>query len=270
MRAGPLLLFLLAACGGRTPAKLQGYDLLAAEGGGVLLRAKLEKRGIWGIHPDVHGEELFFRLDGRLLGSARTKDEGIASLDWTPPAGKGVHEIAVSLAPSSRYEAAALPFRVFVRDPRRPGLVVDIDGTICAAPQKEVATRPPAELPAVEGAAEALVALAAGFDVVYLTARDDALMGATREWLGLRGFPEGPVLVRDLGVSTLSAERYKRERLKTLRKTWNLVAGVGDREEDGEAYLAAGLEAYLIGDVDDVPRGARKLVRWSEILTLLR
>lgn len=264
------LLLALAGCDEPLAAKLQGYDVLARPGGTVTLRAKLEKRGALGVNPDVRGEPVLFRLGESAIGEAATGDDGTASLAWKPPAGAAVHEISLSLRPGSRYRASALPLRVYLRDAERPSLVVDIDGTICAGGEKEVATKPASEIAAVEGAAEALVALAESFDLLYLTGRDDALIETTRAWLDLRGFPRAPILFRDLSLFTLSAEAYKKEALLSLRKEFRLVAGIGDRPEDAEAYMAAGLAAYLVGDTTKVPRGARKLVRFEEIVRLLR
>ncbi|MGH7162323.1 MAG: LNS2 domain-containing protein [Planctomycetota bacterium] len=260
---------LLAACAPRDKpeAKLQGYDVLVPPGREATLAAKLEKRGVAGINPDLRGEPVVFRFRGTLLGRAATAADGLASLAWKPP-GPGEHEIVVEVAPESRYRGSAL-LRVFVRGRERPALVVDLDGTVCAASSWEVAVDRPEEQAAVPGAAAALVRLAERYDVIYLTARDDALLAKSRRWLDLRGFPRGPVLVRDLSLGNLSAGRYKRERLAALRKDFRLAAGVGDRKEDAEAYLSAGMSAILVGDEDDVPEGARTCADWEEVARVL-
>jgi phosphoglycolate phosphatase-like HAD superfamily hydrolase len=72
------------------------------------------------------------------------------------------------------------------------------------------------------------------------------------------------VLVRDLKVTNLSAERFKTERLKELKRDYNLVAGVGDRDEDGDAYLAAGMKAVLVGP-GSTPEGAVRFDGWAKV-----
>lgn len=252
-------------------AKLQGYDVLTTAGKEVVLRAKLERQGSLGINPDLNGHELVFHLEGQELGRTKTTDDGTASFQWQIPEPKsGEWEFQVSLPEDSRYGSQNALFRVFIRDPKRPSLVIDLDGTICASSELEVGLKAANEIEAIEGAAAALQELSKSFDLVYLTARDDALINKTREWLDLRGFPRAPLLVRDIKLWNLSAEKYKTNRLLELKKEFHLFAGVGDRKEDALAYMAAGMQAYLIGKPVEIPQGARKLVNWAEITKLLK
>lgn len=261
-------LLLCAACSPRE-VKLQAYDTLAKPGHEVRLQAKLERRGVLGVNPDLHGFELSFFVGDKEVGRARTGKEGVAEIAWKPPEGPGQHEFRVKLAASEDYAGAEAKGRVFLREASRPTLVVDLDGTICASPQSDVAMLPPERIAVVEGSPAVLTRLAKRYDLIYLTARDDALLGASRDWLDRNAFPPGPLLVRDLTLFTLSAEQYKEDRLKALAKEFRLTAGVGDRAEDAEAYMAAGLLAILVGDETDVPRGARKLVTWDEVARLI-
>lgn len=272
-----LLAALGAASEGKKEAKLQGYDLLCPQmGGEVRLRAKVERKGVAGIHPDLHGEEILFYSSKTPIGKGRSGKDGIAELIWTFP--HMVHakdgpfhvEVEATLSEGSEYEAPRTRFGAFHWRKDFPVLVVDLDGTVCASTELEVGLKAPGELRAVPGAPEALQEIARTHALLYLTARDDALMNATREWLDLRTFPKGPVLFRDLSLWNLSAEKYKREKLLALKKDWNLVAGVGDRDEDARAYMAAGMEAYLVGRAEKVPQGARKLASWAEVAKILR
>lgn len=261
--------------GGKKAAKLQGYDLLAPAYGAVTLQAKIERKGMMGINPDLEGRDVAFFFEGKELGRSKAGDDGIASFVWTPPRAERApsptaFEFQAAIPAESSYESAPAAFSVFFWDPQKPCVVIDLDGTVCASKEIEVGLKEPSELKAVEGAPEALREIAKNYNVLYLTARDDALMNATREWLTLRGFPRGPVLFRDLKLTNLSAESYKTKRLLELKQTWNLVAGCGDRDEDANAYMAAGMTAYLIGKPVKIPQGARKLVHWSEIEKLLR
>lgn len=247
----------------RDAARLLAFDALVPPGRAVALTVKLERDNL--AHRDLERVAVVFAKGDAVIGRATTGEEGIATLEWTPPAAKpDTYEITVSLAPDAAYEAPAVSLRVFVRDPKRPVLVVDLDGTVCAAGALDVATKEPKDLPAVPGAAEALVALAKRYDVLYLTARDDGLFARSREWLDLKGFPAAPLLVRDLKLTTLSAERFKRQRLLELKRDFDLVAGVGDREDDGEAYVAAGMKALLVGE-GRTPEGAQRYPDWGKI-----
>jgi phosphatidate phosphatase APP1 len=262
-RALAVALLVFPAAAERDAARILAFDAVAPPGRAVTLSVKLERTSV--AHRDLEGVPLVFARGKDAALRATTGDDGIATLSWTPPAAEpDTYEFTVSIAAGARYEAAAAPLRVFVRDPKRPVLVVDLDGTVCAAGALEVATREPKELPALAGSAEALAILAKRYDILYLTARDDGLFEKSRAWLDLKGFPRAPLLVRDLKVTTLSAERFKRKRLLELKREFNLFAGVGDRDEDGDAYLAAGMKAVLVGP-GSTPEGAVRLEGWAEV-----
>ncbi len=240
-----LLLLVVVACDPeRRTARIHGFDVLAPADTEVALVANVEADDLLHLHPDLHGVPVVFSLAGKEIGKATTGRDGLASCAWKPP-GHGVHEIAVEVAAGARYRAGTR-LRAFVRDKERLLLVVDLDGTVCAGSSLDVLRKAPADLPVVEGAPEALTRLAARFDLVYLTARDDSLIGRSRDWLDLKGFPQGPLLVRDLSLHTLSAKRYKTKRLQELAKVWRLGAGVGDRDEDAEAYKSVGMRSFLV------------------------
>ncbi len=240
-----LLLFVLACAPERSAARVQGFDALVPPGAAAMLVAKVEADDLLHLHPDLRDVAVRFRLAGQEIGRAVSGRDGLASCTWTPPAA-GVHEVEVVADPGERGRTI---LRVFVRDRDRRVLVVDLDGTVCAGSGLDVIRKPPAEIPVIEGAPDALTRLATRFDLLYLTARDDSLITRSREWLDLNGFPRAPILVRDLGLHTLSAEKYKKRRLAELAQTWRLAAGVGDREEDLAAYRSVGMRTFLVPDV---------------------
>ena len=84
-------------------------------------------------------------------------------------------------------------------------LVVDLDGTVCISSGLDVARKAPEDIEASPGAAAAVTELARHYQIVYLSARDDALINRSRRWLDLKHFPHGPLLVRDLHLGNLSA-----------------------------------------------------------------
>ena len=90
-----LLLTLVGTSASAKEAKLTGFDALARKGRKVVLKAKLETKGIMGIDPDVKGASLDFfvtQKDGAdlkkpdFLGTGKTNDDGIATVDWKPDA----------------------------------------------------------------------------------------------------------------------------------------------------------------------------------------
>jgi phosphatidate phosphatase APP1 len=268
-----VVLLLGAACHGEEEtrkARLQAFDVLARPGEKITLRAKLELEGILGIDPNLHGVTLVFRMDGKEIGSARTADEGIASVPFTvPEGGRADLRVEVSVGEGSRYRAAPSTLLLAVRDGKRPILVTDIDNTIADVSSLEFLVSTPEEIPELPGAAEALGRLAGRFDIVYLTARDEHYVEATRKWLALRKFPPGPAFFRDLSLATLSARKYKTHALAALKKDWpTLSVGVGDRTEDDEAYLANGMTAILLGG-DDLPEGAKRAASWADVEKML-
>jgi phosphatidate phosphatase APP1 len=267
--AGPALVaVLVCACRSSetVEARLQALDALARPGEEITLCARLEREGVKGIHPDIAGAPLVYVLEGRRIGRAVTDDDGTAELRWRAPAGgRADLRVEVRTEEGSGYAAAPSTLLVAVRDGARPILITDIDHTIADIASLKFPFEEPEDIPERPGAARVLRSLAERYDIVYLTARDDAYVERTRRWLAIRGFPAGPVFHRDLTLTRLSAGDFKTGFLRGLKKAWpGCRVGVGDRTEDVEAYRGAGLEAILIGD-DDLPEGARRAASWADI-----
>jgi hypothetical protein len=272
MRLAGLVLLAVLASACRSPeaehvdARLQAMDALARPGEEVVLRARLERGLVKGIHPDVPGATLLYELDGRVLGRAVTDDDGTAALRWRAPVdGRADLRIQVRPVKDSGYAAAPSVLLLAVRDGVRPILVTDIDHTIADVASLKFPFKKAEDIPELVGASQVLGALAKRFDIVYLTARDDAYVERTRRWLKLRGFPAGPVFHRDLTLNRLSAGGFKTRFVADLKASWpSCRGGIGDRTADADAYLAAGLEAILIGDAD-LPEGARRASCWADV-----
>jgi cardiolipin synthase len=250
----------------RLKARETGHDQVGVAGRGTTLSVKLEVDGPGYLDPDLAGKEVLFRVDGRPAGTARTDADGVARLPFTPPA-EGRYHITYELArPEDR--------RRFQDDPRgegtlhvfpdRPTLVFDIDQTLSDYPEWKVPLSGD-KAPAFRNAVETLGRLAQDYNIVYLTARDDALDAKTRGFLfkdhdpaspGTQGFPPGPVLYNDWGLtsykeaSQLDAERhaaYKTEALKRLQLAGvPLVAGIGNTATDAAAYRGTGLDSFIL------------------------
>src|SRR5262249_15998383 len=132
--------------------------------------------------------------------------------------------------------------KIFADDPRgagtlfvnpdRPTLVVDIDGTLSDYPELKVPFSGE-KAPAFKNSVDTLNPLAKDYNIVYLTARDDALDEKTRGFLfkdhdpgreGVQAFPQGAVLYNDLGwttykeLSQLDSERHAAFKTEAIKK----------------------------------------------------
>jgi hypothetical protein len=253
-------------------AKLQGYDLLALPGSKVTLRAKLERVGVLGINPDLEGETLEFYLGKVHIGSAKTGDEGIAKLHYQVGQ-TGQQLIRVQLSRKSRYSAPNAEICLAACKASRRMAICDIDHTVADVSAARFLTKKNEEVQALAGAPECLQELSKHLQIVFVTARDDTFMRQTKDWLKLRRFPRVPVLFWDfMGKPPLSHGKYKAELIAKLKKTWpHMGIGFGDRDEDGEAYLENGLEAFIIQEKrsDDLPPQAIWVRNWGEIREIL-
>lgn len=247
-----------------------GLDAITTPGRPVRVSAKFEHRG-WA----------FFRLDVRRAGAnvsvlgqttrAVTDGDGVAYATVTPTA-PGVHPIDAWL---DREPGTRARGRLFVFDPARPVVVVDVDGTISDLPDWRVPFDGD-RAPAFAGSVQVLTELARTHHVVYLTARDDTLDAKTRAFLARHGFPDGPVVFNDQGLWTRAERlrivprnhgRAKRAQLEALRaRGVRLALGIGNAETDGEAYEGVGLPSYL----NTRERGAGSSIRFTRWDTELR
>ncbi len=241
--------------------RLTTYDVLAVPDAEVTLRAKVELQGP--LHRDQRGVPVQFTIAGEDVGSAVSADDGYADLVVSAAAlGLGAASGAVPFEARTG-TAADGTGAVFVQNAWDPVFITDIDGTISDLNDLLVPVTPIERIPALPGAVAALRSVAVTQTVLYLTARDDALMHHTRAWLALRGFPRGPLVTADWGPG-FSQRSYKRRALAAIKEQWrNLTAGVGNAPHDADAYLEAGMRAYNLGPRS--VRGAASVASWEEV-----
>lgn len=232
-----------------------GFDAITTPGQAVEVSAKFEGGGWRFWRPDKRNRVASYTIDGRTY-AARTDASGKGRVTVTPSR-PGVYPIEARLDGKATDAAG----RLFVLDPLRPSVVVDLDQTVCDMAQWKVPFQG-GKAPAYPGAVRVLADLARTHDVIYLTARDEHLNGVTRAFLARHGFPDGPVLLNDWGLDS-KAERdqlssknhgeYKLEVMGKLRaRGVNLVLGIGNTETDAFAYEGAGLDSYIF-DTPSVP-----------------
>ena len=255
----------MAQDAGKTDAHLSGYDVLALPGEAAVLRTKAEKHSRVRFRPDIEGEAIEFHAGGKLLGSAKTDGDGVAALPhkFEKP---GRYMVTVRFGAASKY-AAEDALLVEVRNATTRLIVCDIDHTIADVSAAKFVFKKNEKVPALPGSPEALARLAKHAQIIYITARDDALLRKTRDWLALRKFPRAPVFFWDFGGKKLSHEKYKTREIAAIKKRFpNTVAGVGDKVGDARAYLANGLRAVIISPKrdDDLPEKAIWVKTWAD------
>jgi phosphatidate phosphatase PAH1 len=232
---------------------ITGHDVIVHAGTKAVLSAKAEKKFISFLSPDIRGLEVTFLYKELVIGTAVTDKYGIARVEYLAVNQAGVYPITYQIPKKKMYYRAG---RLFVVDGSRPALVTDIDGTISDYPDWKVPLGG-STAPTFANASEVLRKLAQSYDLIYLTARDDAMDKVTMAFLDKHRFPEGPVLYNDLGLSKekrkqLSPKHHGAFKCAVIKKTLAagipIVAGIGNASTDAEAYLGAGIDAYLIKD----------------------
>ncbi len=242
------------------------HDQVALPGVPTTVEAKFERDlGLGYANPDLTGKEVEFFYGGASIGKATTNGDGVARRAWTTPAGvTGVLRIQYKMT-SSSYRNSAGSLRVFVSAPR-PTFVFDIDLTLSDLPEWQVPISGQ-DAPAFPYAPEFVNHVSgAGFGVIYMTARDDALDVRTRAFLRNQGFPDGAIFYNDLGLRTaeeramLSSSNHGKYKTRKLRELYAagipIVAGVGNTPTDAEAYRAVGMESYILNPSDPIPAGS--------------
>lgn len=221
----------------------RGYDLVATETEPQVLRGTLA----YGLtdksleHEDV---ELFACIAGNWqpVGTARTNDDGdfAVPLEGARRLPAGLRDIYASVVG----DRTGFRFLAYIAPAGTRLVVADIDGTLTENENQFVkAVFLGSDVDAQPGAALALRrAAAAGYQVVYVTARGERFTDATRYWLARQGFPRGPVrlapgLIVRPGAHTVA---YKKRIVGALTADFE-VSAVGNRNSDIAAYRAAGL-----------------------------
>ncbi len=278
---GPLLLaFTLAPLGtaaAATEASLTGYDLLTPPGRTVSLRAKLERKGVMGINPDVKGESLDYFLvtrDGedldpaKYLGSGRTDGNGFATIEW-PVEAPGQYLVEARIRRGSDY--VALPARIRVAAPPadRSIVLVQLDETVSKATNLKMFRGTANEkIEVVEGAREILQLLSTPHQLVYLTDLEVAFTSKFKDWLQLRDLPPAPVIFWELFARSLSHDTYMQKLVGRLRQDFpQLEVGIAGRASDGATFVEHGLAGIVLTeDPEELDPAAIFAANWRHVL----
>lgn len=259
-------------------AELRGTDALGRPGRALKLHAKLERKGVLGINPDVKGEPLDFFLVGqdggalpetKFIGTGDTDDDGDASLDWTPP-GPGQFELEVRVRRGSEYVALPAALIVAVPPPDRAVILVHVDGTVSQATNLQMFRgKANEEIPAVDGAVDVLKTLGQHYQLVYLTDLDESFTVKFRDWLTLRQVPRAPVVFWEVFSRSLSHATYMDQLVSKLRRDLpQITIGVGAQASDAQAYINQGVAGVVFASPppDDLPDEVLSARRWGDVL----
>ncbi len=260
-------------------------DTFALPGAAVELAAKISY-GDGG--KDLEDEDVDIALDdcdGRLGGTAKTDDDGIARISITAPTQPGAYRVQVVVLGDGSETRATLHVL-----PATTELVVfDIDGTLTTTDDEvtrdvldehfgHLADGEYAAAAYDHGAALARLWSERGFVVVYLTGRPYWLVDHTRAWLRAGGYPEGLVRTtlrhRDVVPKVDGVGEFKAEYLRGLVDAgYRIVAAHGNASTDVWAYAQVGIPAestFIIGP--HAGDGGTVAVRddWSAVLPVAR
>ena len=227
-----------------------GYDTLALPGEEIDVKVRLQSGSFL---RDKHGVPLRFQQDGRLLGAARTDDDGYAAVRFKPPA-PGDYIVTAEAVPGSLKTASLSPVEALVscREAGAPLVIVDLDKTLVAAGFRTVLVGDP---PPMAHSVEVMNELARHFTLVYLTHRLEYFGPKSKAWLHAHGYPRGPVILADVREFLKGSGDYKIEVIEHLRQRFSgRLIGIGDKASDARAYLANGAEAFLLVRVPEDAR----------------
>lgn len=196
---------------------------------------------------DLEDEDIDVFANARLLGRARTDDEGRFTLNLTGAQRLpiGMHDLAFKVVG----DGTKVSFNGFVAARGKPIIVTDVDGTLTSSENAypkalafggDVGAQPSA-------AAKLSAAAAAGASIVYITARGDRFTQDTRDWLAANGFPRGALRMPS-SLITIPGDDTVEVKSRALAELtpFSLRAGLGNRHSDVTAYTAAGIAADRI------------------------
>ncbi|MBE7485531.1 MAG: phosphatidylinositol transfer protein [Polyangiaceae bacterium] len=151
--------------------------------------------------------------------------------------------------------------------------VTDVDGTLTSKETEEYsAILTGAVSDANPDAGKALTLLAQkGYRPFYLTARPEFLVGRTREFLDVKGFPLGVVHTTfALGATGGAAVSFKKAELDELKGRGFVAAyAFGNTDSDADAFFLANIEPAthrIFFQYTDAAHGGRRIEAYTELL----
>lgn len=204
-----------------------------------------------GTDKDLEDEDadVFACLGGAWKKLARVTTDGEGrfslSLSGNERMPEGLRDLYLSVAG----DRSGVPFVAMVAQTGSPVVVSDVDGTLTASENSYPTSLVTGSDVAAQPDAAARLNLAAqhGATIVYITTRGDRFTQDTRTWLAAKGFPFGAVRMPS-AIITIPGEDTVEAKTSMLGDlaSFELLAGVGNRHTDVEAYTNAGIDAQHI------------------------
>jgi phosphatidate phosphatase PAH1 len=190
--------------------------------------------------------DIFACISGAWQKLARVTTDGEGrfslTLSGTQRLPEGMRDLYLSVVG----DRTGVPFVALVGAAGSAIVVSDVDGTLTSSENAYPTSLVTGDDVAAQPDAAARLNLAAqhGASIVYITTRGDRFTQDTRTWLAAKGFPFGavrmpPAIITVPGEDTIEA---KTAMLGDLAG-FELLAGVGNRHTDVEAYTNAGIPA---------------------------
>lgn len=221
----------------------RGIDLIATTDGPQVLAGKI---GYGVLDKGLANEpvELYACMAGAWQPIATTQTHGSGRFAYALEGGARLPPGLRDMYASVVADRTGVRFLAYVAPTSARVIVTDVDGTLTHSESAFIGdVIGGLHVGAQANAAAALTEAAArGYQIIYLTARGDRFTDETRYWLGMNGFPRGPLrLVPSLFVMPGAATVAYKKRVLSELSVFDLVAGVGNRTSDIAAYTAAGI-----------------------------
>jgi len=268
-------------------ANHRGRDLILAPG---MDQWVLGKFAYGVIDKDIHDEEVDIWLDRDCSGTWQKLATGITTYDGDHATVEGVDDtggriyyqipvsqqlgigrhriymvVAGDLSGTEQYIEVVPQGTVY--------FATDVDGTLTAKENEEysaILTGTVSDANPDAGKALSLLA-SKGYRPLYLTARPEFLVGRTREFVSVKGFPLGLVhTTLALGATGGAAVTFKKTELNELTNRGFKVAwAFGNTDSDAEAFFVANIEPAdhrVFYQYTDGAYGGRRIESYSELL----
>ena len=220
---------------------LYGFDAITEPGRPANVRVRLQKGSFLN---DQEGRLIELYRDDELVSLARTDDEGIAHMTFTPPE-VGDYRLDIRVL-GQLGENGPGPADVLVacRRSDEPICVVDIDRTLVTSPFSHVLS---GDAQPMRESVRVMHRLAEEYTIIYLTLRLDYFGPTTKSWLEEHDYPTGPLWVSQFRGLLAGNRDFRTEQVRRLRRQFPRARlGIGDKISDAEAYLANEMTAILI------------------------
>ena len=250
---------------------IQGIDVMATPREEVELVASLARYSGPGHHRPVAGRKVYFLIGDKRIGLAKTSDRGYAVIRYRT---EDPGDLVIRLSTSRRSGNSRTQGRLFVRvqDRRFPVLLVDVEKTLHDLSSIRFPFTPNEGVSAAPGSVAALKALSRYRSVVYISSGGGSSAWKLREWLGLRGFPAGPILHWPLPGEPARAAQRKAELTRELKNTFaNIIGAVANRAADAVACHQSEIACFLVAGraPESLPKGTRHCKTWRELADLM-